>query len=70
MRNAALMLGTVGGIDPSRPATALLLLVFSALGTNRGFGFTVFTMLPIAMSGVAGLFALGGALTGPARPSH
>ncbi len=59
-----------GAMAPSRPAIASLLLVFSALGTYWGFDFNVFTMFPIAMSAVAGLLALGGALTPPIQPSH
>lgn len=59
-----------GAMAPSRPAVASLLLVFSALGMYWGFAFNAFTMFPIAMSAVAGLLALGGALTPPVQPSH
>ena len=59
-----------GAMAPSRPAVASLLLVVSALGMYWGFDFNVFTMFPIATSAVAGLLALGGALTPPIQPSH
>jgi hypothetical protein len=59
-----------GAIAPSRPAVASILLVLSAVGMYWGFDFNVFTMFPIAMSAVAGLLALGGALTAPIQPSH
>ena len=59
-----------GAMAPSRPAIGSLLLVFSALGMYWGFDFNVFTMFPIAMSAVAGLFALAGALTPAVQPSH
>lgn len=49
----------------SRPAVAAILLIVSTLGMYYGFDFTVFTMFPIAMCGLAGLFALMGALMKP-----
>jgi hypothetical protein len=59
-----------GAMASSLPAVASLLLVFSALGMYWGFDFNVFTMFPIAMSAVAGLLALAGALTAPVQSSH
>ena len=59
-----------GAMAPSRPAPASILLILSALGMYWGFGFNVFTMFPIVMSAVAGLFALAGALSAPVQPSH
>ena len=59
-----------GALAPSRPAAASLLLVLSSAGMYWGFDFNVFTMFPIAMSAIAGLFALAGALTRPVQPSH
>ena len=59
-----------GGVAPSRPAIACLSLVFPAVGIFRGVDIDLFTIFPIAMSAVAGLPALGGALTLPVQPLH
>ncbi|MEM7423568.1 MAG: hypothetical protein AAF334_07575 [Pseudomonadota bacterium] len=55
---------------PSRPAIAAILLILSALGMYIGFDFNVFTMFPIGMCGLAGLFALLGALVRPVAAHH
>lgn len=59
-----------GALAPSRPALAAILLTVSSVGMYWGFGFNAFTMFPVAMTAVAALFALGGALTPPAQASH
>lgn len=59
-----------GAMAPSRPAVATILLVLSALGMYAGFDFNVFTMFPIGMSALAGLFALMGALLPPVQAHH
>lgn len=59
-----------GAMAPSRPAIASILLVVSALGMYWAFDFNVFTMFPIAMTAVGGVFALVGALTPPVQASH
>lgn len=59
-----------GALAPSRPAPGAALLTASAAGMYWGFDFNVFTMFPIAMSAIAALFALVGALTPPVQSSH
>lgn len=59
-----------GAMAPSRPAIACALLAASAAGMWWAFDFNAFTMFPIAMSAIASLFALLGALTAPVQPSH
>lgn len=58
-----------GAMAPSRPAVAAILLVLSALGMYVGFDFDVFTMFPIGMCALAGLFAVLGAVL-PPKPAH
>ena len=48
MRNAALVLGLIGGV----------LLLASAAGMYVGFGFNVFTLFPICFAGLAGVLAI------------
>ena len=68
---AAPILAIAGGaMAPSRPAIACILMAASAAGMYYGFGFTVFTMFPIGMCGVAGVFALLGALLPPVDHHH
>jgi len=65
---ASPILGIAGGaMAGSNPLTAALMLLASAGGMIYGFGFGVFTMFPIAMCGLAGLFALPAALARPRR---
>ena len=49
------------------PAVAAALLSLAGVGMYWGFGFTVFTMFPIAMCGSAAVLALGAALARPER---
>ena len=55
---------------PSRPAIAAILLIVSTLGMYYGFDFNVFTMFPIGMTGLAGLFAVLGAVLKPVQAHH
>ena len=55
---------------PSRPALAAILLVVSTLCMYCGFDFNVFTMFPIGMCGLAGLFAVLGAVMKPVEAHH
>lgn len=59
-----------GAMAPSRPGIAFVLLGASSAGMYWAFDFNAFTMFPIAMSAIAALFALFGALTAPVQPSH
>jgi hypothetical protein len=52
-----------GAMAHLRPAVAACLLVIACIGQFWGFGFGVFTMFPIAMTGLAALFGLLGLLT-------
>ncbi|MEM6973925.1 MAG: hypothetical protein AAF577_14080 [Pseudomonadota bacterium] len=49
-----------GAMVHSQRIAGAVLMVVSAAGMVQGFGFNVFTMFPIAMCGLAGLFALLG----------
>jgi len=54
------ILGIAGGaMSPGRPAIATALMAASAVGMYWGFGFTVFTMFPIAMCATAAVLTLG-----------
>ena len=67
---AAPVLAIAGAaMAPSRPAIAAVLLIVSGVGMFYGFGFNVFTMFPIGMCALAGLFAVLGALL-PPKPAH
>ena len=56
------IIGIAGGaMAPGRPAIATVCLALSAVGMHWGFGFTVFTMFPIAMCGTAAVLTLGAA---------
>lgn len=56
------IVGIAGGaMAPGRPAIATVCLALSATGMFWGFGFTVFTMFPIAMCGAASVLTLGAA---------
>ena len=59
-----------GAMSPSRPAIGAILMTVSAVGMYYGFGFTVFTMFPIGMCGLAGVFAVLGALLPPVEAHH
>lgn len=59
-----------GSLAPGRPLWAAALLGVSAVGMYWGFDFNVFTMFPIAMSGIAALFALFGAMARSARATR
>lgn len=57
------ILGVAGGaMSPGRPAIATVLMAASSAGMYWGFGFTVFTMFPIAMCASAAVLTLGAAL--------
>lgn len=58
-----------GSMAPSRPAIAAVLLIGSAFATYIAFDFDVFTMFPIGMCGLAGIFAILGAVL-PPKPAH
>lgn len=59
------ILGIAGGaMARSHPMVGAGLLLVSAAGMLWGFGFGVFTMFPIAMCGLAGVFCLLGIATG------
>jgi len=64
-------IGAIAGaaLAPSRPAVAMVLLGASAAGMVYGFTFNLFTMFPIAMTGMAALFAALGAVM-PPKPAH
>jgi hypothetical protein len=54
------IVGIAGGaMAPGRPQIATACLALSAVGMFWGFGYTVFTMFPIAMCGVAAILTLG-----------
>lgn len=53
-----------GSMARSHPSLGAVLLILSTLGMFYGFGFGIFTMFPIAMCGLASLFAVLGILTG------
>lgn len=55
---------------PSRPAIAAILLILSTLGMYYVFDFNLFTMFPIGMCGLAGLFAVLGAVLKPVPAHH
>ncbi|MDT8343470.1 MAG: hypothetical protein RQ752_03455 [Thermohalobaculum sp.] len=62
------ILGIAGGaMAPGRPALATVLMAASSVGMYWGFGFTVFTMFPIAMCGSAAVLTLGAAFGRPDR---
>lgn len=68
---AAPILAIAGAaMAPSRPAIAAVLLLISAGGIFYGFDFNVFTMFPIGMIGLAGVFAVLGALLPPVEAHH
>lgn len=52
-----------GAMANPRPAIGAALLVLSVAGMVWAFGFGVFTMFPIVMTGLAALFALLGLAT-------
>ena len=52
-----------GSMSPGKPLTGAILMVLSSIGMFWGFGFTVFTMFPIAMCLTAGILGLIGALS-------
>lgn len=52
-----------GAMCTPRPAIGAALLVLSVVGMIWAFGFGVFTMFPIVMTGLAALFALLGLAT-------
>ena len=52
-----------GAMAHPRPAIGAALLVLSVAGMVWAFGFGVFTMFPIVMTGLAALFAVLGLMT-------
>jgi hypothetical protein len=52
-----------GSMSPGKPLTGAILMVLSSIGMFWGFGFTAFTMFPIAMCLTAGILGLIGALS-------
>lgn len=52
-----------GAMSNPRPLIGAVLLALSCFGMYWGLGFGVFTMFPIAMSGLAALFGLLGLAT-------
>ncbi len=52
-----------GAMCIPRPAIGALLLILSVAGMAWAFGFGVFTMFPIVMTGLAALFAVLGLAT-------
>jgi hypothetical protein len=65
------ILAIVGGaMAPRRPLIAMLFLAASCAGMHYGLGFNIFTMFPIAMTGLAGVLALLGGLLPSAEAKH
>ena len=52
-----------GAMAHPRPLAGAILLTLSVVGMVWGFGFGVFTMFPIVMTGLAALFACFGLMT-------
>lgn len=65
------ILGIAGAaMAPSLPVLAAVLLGASTAGMYEGFGFNMFTMFPVSMTGLAAAFAALGAVLPPRQASH
>ncbi len=49
-----------GAMSPKKPLAGAILMILSAAGMYWGLGFGVFTMFPITMCALAGIFAVSG----------